>query len=145
MSMSLSVHGHPITMEHDFLSNVPMILSEESLQELLQLLDRCSVCPGNSDEHYVLMAESMKRGELTSRDRKTVIARVDDFFKKTVRVSTCEVLVTSNKCKSCVAYRNTLRSMYYRWSKKNCVSPSHRQSADSRVNVRWLNTPEKAV
>lgn len=147
LSWSLSVHGHQINLEqqvYGFLSNIPAVFNEESLQELLLLLDRCSVCPGNPDDQYILMVES-KKGKLMSRDRKTVIASVDDFFEKTVRVSTCEVLVTANKCKSCVAYRNTLRSMYHRWSKKNCVSPSHRQSADSRVNLRYLTTPEKAV
>lgn len=148
LSWSLSVHGHQIDLEQQsnrFLSNVPMILSEESLQELLLLLDRCSVCPGNPDNQYILMVEAMK-GKLMSLDRKTIIASVDDFFEKTIRVSNCELLLTASivRCKACVAYRNTLRARYHWWSKRNC-SPSHRQCADSRVNLCWLNTPEKAV
>ena len=58
------------------------------------------------------MAES-KKGVLLSHDRKHVTSRVDDFasiemgnelFLKTVRVSTCEILVSSGKCRVCVQY-----------------------------------------
>ena len=156
MSWSLSVHGHQIDLQqesYDFLCNVPKYLHEQSLQELVSLLDKCSVCPGNYDEHYVLMVESMK-GRLMSKNRKTVIASIDDFcpvtsngkyFAKTVRVSTCGILVTKGKYKSCVVYRNSLRSTYHRWSKKKSSSPSQWQSIKSKVNLRWLNTPEKAI
>ena len=77
-----------------------------SLQSLVSLLDKCSVCPGHPDAHFILMAES-KKGKLMSKDRRNVVARVDDFtpvtlngeqYAKTIRVSTCELLVCGSKC-----------------------------------------------
>ena len=60
---------------------------------------------------------------------------------KTVRVSTCEMLINGNRCSFCVAYRDSLRSRFHHWLS---LSPSKRQSTRSRTNLRWLNTPEKA-
>ena len=62
---------------------------------------------------------------------------------KTVRVSACEMLITGTKCSSCVAYRDSLRSMYHRWTKQKSLSSTKRQSTRSRTNLRWLTTPEK--
>ena len=64
-----------------------------------------------------------------------------DAYSKTVRASKCEILVHSSKCPSCVSYRDSSRRIYHRWLKQK--SPS-RQSSKSRVNIRWLNTPEKS-
>jgi hypothetical protein len=92
-----------------------------------------------------------RKGVLMSKDRKSVTATVDDFspvfekgvwYEKTVRVSTCEMLVTGVKCSMCISYRNSIRSIYHRWMKQR-RSPSHRQSTKSRTNIRWLTTPEK--
>ena len=126
MSWALSVHGHEINTHHEsyqFLSSIPQVLNQQSLQELVLLLDKCSVCPGNPDGQYVSMVEE-KRGQLKSKDRKSVIAKVDDFssvtlngktYSKTVRVLNYDLLVSQGKCKSC---RNSLRSIYHRWNKK---------------------------
>ena len=91
-----------------------------------------------------------KKGKLMSKDGKSITARVDDFstvylngdaYSKTVRASKCEILVHGSKCPSCVSYRDSLRRIYHRWLKQK--SPS-RQSSKSKVNIRWLNTPEKS-
>ena len=87
-----------------------------------------------------------------SKSGKHSNATVDSFspvfvsgeeHAKTVRVSTCEMLVNGNKCSSCISYRDSLRSMFHRWSKQKSLSPSKRQSTRSRTNMRWLTTPEK--
>ena len=50
-------------------------------------------------------------------------------------------LIAGHKCPSCVSYRDSLRRIYHRWLKQK--SPSQ-QSSKSKVNIRWLNTPEKS-
>ena len=99
------------------------------------------------DEEYVPMVESVK-GRMMSQDRKNIIAKIDDFspvmlngkhFPKTVHVMTCEVLISKGK----FMYRNSLRTICHRWSKKKIVSPSHWQSTRSKINVCWLNAPER--
>ena len=64
----------------------------------------------------------------------------DAHYSKTVRASTCEILVHGSKCPSCVSYQDSLRRIYHRWLKHK--SPS-RQSLRSKVNICWLNTHEK--
>ncbi len=63
---------------------------------------------------------------------------------KTVRVSTCAVLADGNRCALCVSYRDSLRSMYHRWVKQKSLSPSKRQSTNSKTNLRWLSIPERS-
>ena len=150
---TLTVHGLQISTDKcSVLSLSPTRVCTSSLQALISLLDSCVVCLGHPDEHFIQMAES-KKGVLMSHDRKHVIARVYDFaslemgnelFLKTVRVSTCEMLVISGKCGACVQYRDSLRKMHHRWTANQDKSPSHRLSTSSRANIRWLSTPEKA-
>ena len=66
------------TQKCSVLSSVPKKLSGGSLQSLISLLDKCSVCPGHPDAQFILMAKS-KKGKLMSRDRQTVVTKVDDF------------------------------------------------------------------
>ena len=118
---------------------------------LLNLLDSFKVCPGHPDKMFVDMVEA-KKGRLMSKSGQSINAKVDSFspvffsgeeHAKTVRVSACEMLINGTKCSSCVAYRDSLRSMYHRWTKQKSLSPTKRQSTRSRTNLRWLTTPEK--
>ena len=147
---NVSIHGCLLdATKCSVLSKVPSTICTDSLQSLVLLLDQCTVCPGHPDAQFVQMVEA-KKGKLMSKDGKSITARVDDFstvylngdaYSKTVRASKCEILVHGSKCPSCVSYRDSLRRIYHRWLKQK--SPS-RQSSKSRVNVRWLNTPEKS-
>ena len=106
------MHGSQVdTQRCSALSSVPMKMCSKSLQSLVSLLDKCIICPGHPDAQFIRMAESKKR-KLMSRDRKNVVGRVDDFspvtlngeqYAKTIRVSTCELLVCGSKCASCVS------------------------------------------
>ncbi len=101
LTWSLSVHGFLVdSLKCGLLSDIPESMCQSSLVKLLNLLDKCNVCPGNPDSGFVEMAEA-KKGQLMSKDRRNVIARVDSFspvfcggklHAKTVRVSTCAVL-----------------------------------------------------
>lgn len=150
LTWTVSVHGHQLDASKcSVLSKVPSTLSTDSLQSFVHTLSQYQVCPGHPDAQFVRMVEA-KKGKLVSKDGKSIAAMVDDFstvylngdaYSKTVRVSTCEMLLHGTKCPSCVSYRNSLRRIYHRWLKQK--SPT-RQSSSSRINIRWLNTPEKA-
>lgn len=152
LSWTVSVHCNQIDKDKcSVFSGSPKKLSSSSLQALVSLLDKCNVCPGNPDKHFIEMALS-KKGKFFAKDGSTVVARVDDYSKvclngemydQTIRGTSCEVLARGNKCASCVAYRGTLRKMYHRWLKHKRLSPSRRQSTTSRINVRWLSSPDK--
>ena len=106
---------------HGLLSDVPEILNHISLEKLLKLIDSCNVCPGNPDRCYIEMIEA-KKGRLMSKNGQDISAAIDSFspvhhsdkqYSKTVRVSSCELLVKGNKCASCISYRDSLRKMIY--------------------------------
>ena len=152
LTWSLSVHGSGVDAgKCDLLSGIPRNASKGSLVELLKLLDKYTVCPGNPDEGFIKMVEA-KKGRLMSKNG-TVSGMLDSFspvfidgqlYVNTVRASTCEMLVDGRKCASCISYRNSLRTMYRRWLKQKSLSPSKRQSTSSKINMRWLSTPEKS-
>ena len=113
------------------MSKVSTTLCADSLQSLILLLDQCSVCPGHPDAQFIWMVEA-KKGKLMSKDGKSIAATIDDFstvylnsdeYSKTVRASTCEMLVYGSKCPSCVSYRDCLRRIYHRWLKQKSPSP----------------------
>ena len=60
-----------------------------------------------------------------------------------MRSANCEILVHGGKCDAYKAYRPNLRSLCSRRKKQISFTPTKRTSAVSRVNFRYLNTPEK--
>lgn len=150
LSWTLSVHGMKIDASVcPLLNKISTKLSNKtSLQPLMSLLENSMVCPGHPDEQKW---PRQKKGKFLSMDGKTV-ARLDDYsavtlngnvYQTTVRFCMCEVVVSSGKCSQCVSYQNTLRKMRHRWSKQKSLTPTRRQSSRSKVNIRFLNTPEK--
>ena len=123
-------------MDMDFLFNMTVTLSSSSLHELVSLLDRCSVCPGNPDKEYVHMVEYMK-GRMMSNDRNKLIATVTicgKHFSKNVCVMTW-VLVSEGKCKTCV---QILYAQFIISGQRKILFPhfiSSRQQVRSRLNI----------
>ena len=57
------VYGHKLSPTNDAispLSSVPPKLDQQSLTSLLQLMDKCRVCPGNPEKHFLAMDDSRK-------------------------------------------------------------------------------------
>ncbi len=52
------------------------------------------------------------------------------------------MIVNVRKCQSCVSYRHVYHIGFHRWSKRKLKSPI-RKLSKSRVNIRYLSTPEK--
>lgn len=150
LSWTLTVHGklvNPSNCSH--LSSIPAKLSAESLANLIAVVDRCSICPGHPDENFLKMLEDKKgklmsknQGEISTIDNHSPVQMNGRTFSKTVRHSKCQMLVSEGKCSTCVKYRNSLRRIYHRWSKKK-LSPRRREGTNSHTNFRHLNTPEK--
>ena len=67
----------------------------------------------------------------------------DRKYLETVRSTTCELLTTSPRCPTCVAYRDTLRSLHHKLTKQQTISPSRRTDVSSHTNYRYLTTPQK--
>ena len=150
-SWSVSVNGAEFHHENsEILSSFPETIDVHTLELLIATLDKCIICPGNPDHKFVEMAEA-KKGKLISRNGDQVTARLDKaqsvvvdgiMYSSTVRATNCDVLIKGRKCAACVAYRKCLRSMYHHWVKQNRKSPVQDPSS-SKINIRYLNTPEK--
>ena len=90
-----------------------------------------------------------KKGVLKSRDGGDATT-LDDYdpveldgqlYTKTIRPSTCEVLIEGGaKCTSCKNYRAVLRKIYARWSARQSEQISDTRS---HINEQYMNTPEK--
>ena len=130
--------------------NMPTVVSTDDLAQLLAQLDQLRVCPGHPDPHFDAMANARK-GKFTSSSGDTVayldtncaVELKGQKYTETVRSSKCCLLICGTKCSECVAYRDTLRSIHHRWSKKLNQSPSKVTSTHSHANERWLNTPQR--
>ena len=127
LSWQLFVHGFLVNpVKCGLLSDIPKKMCSKSLE---QLLDKCHICPGNPDNSYIEMVET-KKGQLMSKGRQAVTAKIYSFspvflkgerYIKTVRVSSCQLLVEGNRCSTCISYRDSLRSMYSPWLKQKSL------------------------
>ena len=148
LSWSLYVHNRQVQPQIcPALQSVPQILTSDSLNNLLQLLDRLHVCCGQPDSHFISMVNA-KKGKIISSNGN-VAASMDQYapvalngahYRATVRTGSCELVSTSQKCSSCKSYRDMLRAMYNRWCKRRTCDLS---DTSSHSNERYLNTPEK--
>ena len=129
---TITVHGHLVAQEQcSALFNLLVIASINDLAQLLVQVDQLRVCPGHPDPHFVAMANARK-GKFTSSsgdttaymDTNCAVELNGQMYTETVRSSKCHLLIRGTKCSECVAYRDTLRSIHHRWSKKQNQSPS---------------------
>ena len=134
---TLHVLGHEIEKHaNDLIRDIPDRLNISSFSNLLSLLDSANICPGNSQSHFVEMANSRK-GTFMSANKQPV-AKLED---STIRNIDCHVLTDKYKCTRCKSYEPTLRALYSRWShKKETTSPSR---ISKFTNNRYLDTPQK--
>ena len=118
LEWSLFVHNREIKQSIcSALSSVPIKLTSDSLVDLLNLVDKISICAGQPHNHYIKMV-SAKRGLLKLQDGSTM-ADVDDYasvkmngylFSKTIRTNKCELLIHGVKCNSCSTYSRAVGS-----------------------------------
>lgn len=96
LSWTLQVCDRHVT-QCTAIEHLPSFVTPQNVNELLQHIDRLSICPGHPDEHFVEMAKKKK----TVKDGLTSF-NVDEFaditfnghvYYSTLRVSTCEMLV----------------------------------------------------
>lgn len=144
-SWSLCVHGTDVTISRcpaiGFL--VPLVDSL-SINELLQKLDKLSVCPGHPDKHFMEMAMEKESGDHSiAIDESSDFSLNGSLYGSTLRVKSCHMLVTVGKCSACVSHRGTIRKMYSRWKKSKFGTPSRHTSTHSHTNFRHLTTFQK--
>lgn len=140
LSWKAFLYGHEVKcLSHSPLNSIPNILGPDSLQQLVQFLDSCHLCPGNPDKHFLAMCDERKgkffsvRNEVTAYEDSCTVYLDGERYNRTIRTSDCSIMVSSGRCSSCTKFRPSLRSMYSRWKKKS-QSPN---------NNRYLNTPQK--
>ena len=146
LTWQVSIHGHIASNDCAPFSTIPQHLTLVAIQLLLTVLDTALVCAGHPDEHLVEMAK-VKKGTLLSKNGKEVHAALDSTaavylngvtYTETIRSTSCQLLVYGSKCTSCVAYHNTLRSIYNQWKRKKAAT-----TYKGHTNTRFLNSPQK--
>ena len=146
---SLFVHNRVVQL-CSALASVPVELTNaESCSTFLSDIDGLNICAGQPDDHLVQMAAA-KKGVFRSHDGESIVASLDEYapvrlngktYAKTIRTTACQLLVRDgSKCVPCKNYRDTLRTMYNRWSKRASAVMTE---TSSHTNERFLTTPER--
>ena len=120
------------------LCDIPYHLDVVSFSNLYSVLDSANICTGNSQSHFVDMANSRKGMFLSAS--KQPIARLETEPLPTIRTVGCDLLISSTKCCKCMDYESTLRALHSRWVKNKKCSLSE---PSKFTNNRYLKTPEK--
>ena len=142
---SVLVHGHSVAKSCKALAFLPDKINFDCLQQLLSTLDKCWLCPGNPDKHFMKMARSRKNKFVSVTGETNAIVETgevrvgEELFHETIRHINCEIICDDPKprCAKCALYRPNLRVMYSRYQAKANTEPS------KFSNERYLNTPQK--
>lgn len=78
------------------LSGFPDDLDKPSFLNLLSILDTASLCPGNTQSHFVEMAKA-RQGTFTSSSGEAT-AKLENFPITTIRRSTCLLVSNESEC-----------------------------------------------
>ena len=122
LSWTAHVYGNEIKRATTCLSSIPVYLDTKSMPQLISLLDRVSVCPGNPDSHFLAMADARKGKFPTAAIDESIPVIINGkTHSRTVRTNSCQIVVavSDTRCSSCKSYRNQLRATYSRWLKKS--------------------------
>lgn len=147
---SWKVFVHTIEVSKcEALSSIPQLLDDASLAELINIVEQLNVCAGHPEAKFIDFV-SKRKGKLLNRSG-AVAATIDEYapvhlngemFQKTIRTMQCELLIHTQKCRSCVNYQRTLRILCDRWSRRDSEELS---SSSSHTNIRYMSTPEKST
>ena len=126
------------------LSSMPKCLDTISLSRLLSLLESLPVCPGHPDTHFLEMVDA-KKGQLYGKsgnivaftDSFTPVHFNGQFYARTVRTASCELLAYGGKCSSCKDYHPHLRALFSDWTTQK------QKEVSKFTNNQHLSTPQK--
>lgn len=147
LSWKVLVHGHEVDPQTAGLSGIPdRIKDVHTIEQLLSKIDHLNVCSGHPDKHFIEMVEKRK-GVLMSTsgnvaayiDKAAPVELNGQVYNVTLHTVKCTLLTPTSKCPCCVAYCDTARSMYHRWTKPGRDRPLH---STSHVNEKWMKIPE---
>ena len=146
LTWSLHTANHLVSLDCPVLSQQPSHLTPDSAQKLVELIDSCNFCIGNSEEQFIELARKRKgkflsvSGEPVAYFEEDVCFRVATGEERcaTIRHKDCLLLLlTSEVCYVCDKYRNTLRAMLCRQQKSLLQSPH------PKMNKRFFRTPQR--
>ena len=151
---NVQVHGHLVLRSQcSLLSDIPEKLQcKEDFNSLFTALSTSTVCIGNPDERSDPL-KMERKGVFKNASGDRVVAYVDtkacvvdgsQSYSETIRHSFCEFLATKSRCTKCASYRDSLRSMISRHTSQKSADKSSRVNTSSRVNFRYLKSPEKS-
>ena len=132
LTWKLLTANHSVSPECPALCQQPSHLTPESAQRLVEVIDSCNFCIGNSEEQFIEMAR-MRKGKFLSVGGETVanyeegvcfMTAAGEERCATIRHKDCLLLLsTSEVCFVCDKYCNTLRVMLCRQQKSLLQSP----------------------
>ncbi len=146
------VHGKEVNCCSTAFQHIGDQLEPASLQVLVDTVDQCMICPGNSESQFVSLVEARKGS--VKKSNGDVSAYIDNSLPfsdpagelsyKTVRSAQCALLIASgnSKCETCRVYRKNLRAMLSSSVKVSSPEKRKRLESSSHTNYRYLNTPE---
>ena len=114
----------------DALKEFPSQLTPDRVPDLLKALDCLPICAGQPDSNFIEMIRA-KKGKIMSSHGESVafldsspIELNGTTYLETIRTSKCQIIGHFTKCDDCKRYRDNLRGIYSRWTKKFSVNIS---------------------
>ena len=134
---SLEVVGRQLNGENcSLFSNSPSLLDDNNFAVFIDHVLKANVCPGNDDFPDIVAKKldiTSRNGTIVSPDgtvrtyvESSNFIRNDSSYLNTLRDAGCEVLVSSDRCNKCKAYRSSLFAMRSQSSSKTHVNCNDR-------------------
>ena len=97
-------------------------VDRNKVRNLLDVVARLHICPAHPDSHFVGMIKAAARGKgSTILDDYCDVSIDGQTYNITVRHVNCNIVVGGpTRCRTCAAYRSTMRALYSRYIKQGC-------------------------
>ena len=149
---SIKLGGHQLDNKNcSFFANSPILLNDLNYAPFLDFLLSAKVCPGNDDFPDVLAGKLALsgKGTIISPDGaikafadSSSLVRVDSASLNTLRDSSCDILISSNRCLKCASYRNSLFAMRSQSRQTDKTNPKcndrYMSMEDLKAKVKFL-------
>lgn len=139
----ISVHGTRLSLFHEIYDRLPQYcVTAGGVEVILRTINQYNICVGNPDEHLQTLIPNVANFD-TSEGPKLQGLRDTYSGTSTIRSTSCQLLVASQRCKDCQRYRGSLRKMSNRKTKSTILETPLVDWKSSKINNAKLTEDQK--
>lgn len=144
LTWQVHIGEHVVSPHCSVLKDFPSTITREEAVSIIHAISVGKICSGNFEDRFIYLAR-IRKGKFLSPSGKMVAFLDESFcievdgkqYGSTIRHCDCELLIQKPMCLPCSNFRNTLRSLMFKYNNQSS------RPLSVYTNTRFLRTPQK--